>query len=367
MKRSRAAALFSAACIFGAFPATAEKGDKNWFMAQTEKAELMSVTATSELVEAQYDGKYLYPPINILDGTFSSSWCEAEKNGPGIGESVTVEFTGPVSFDEIQMVNGFAYRDYYMKNNRVKSFVLTQVAGEHFQQKEYTLADGIADYQSVRFALPQTARTLTLKISDIYKGTRYDDTCISDIRLLYKGKVIPFAGIERLKAAQEENSKQMLRISADKFEKDFFALFGNARTIYLKGDHGESGYIRRCGNMIADYHTGLGISILPVETRAEMAEKYKDPVFLEFFDPDSWEAAGGYAGYDYLCFVPGSYRSSQCELGNCRLIVTERVGYVTTKTAVIVKLDGTALFLNGVRYDVIPDGKVAELPFYYYY
>ncbi|MDE5614286.1 MAG: hypothetical protein K2I74_06520 [Treponemataceae bacterium] len=278
-----------------------------------------------------------------------------------------MEFPGPVSFYEIQMVNGFAYRDYYMKNNRVKSFVLTQVAGEHFQQKEYTLADGIADYQSVRFALPQTARTLTLKISDIYKGTRYDDTCISDIRLLYKGKVIPFAGIERLKAAQEENSKQMLRISADKFEKDFFALFGNARTIYLKGDHGESGYIRRCGNMIADYHTGLGISILPVETRAEMAEKYKDPVFLEFFDPDSWEAAGGYAGYDYLCFVPGSYRSSQCELGNCRLIVTERVGYVTTKTAVIVKLDGTALFLNGVRYDVIPDGKVAELPFYYYY
>ncbi len=54
-----------------------------WFMVQTEKADVKSVVATSELVEAQFDGKYLYPPINILDGDFNSTWCEADKNGSG--------------------------------------------------------------------------------------------------------------------------------------------------------------------------------------------------------------------------------------------------------------------------------------------
>ena len=76
----------------------------DWFMAQTDSAPVKSVIATSELVEAQFEGRYLYPPINILDGDFDSTWCEADKNGSGIGESITVEFAEPVSFDEIQIV-----------------------------------------------------------------------------------------------------------------------------------------------------------------------------------------------------------------------------------------------------------------------
>ena len=63
----------------------------NWFKAQSDSATIKSVTATSELVEAQYDGKYLYPPVNIVDGDFSSTWCEADQSGPGIGEAITIE------------------------------------------------------------------------------------------------------------------------------------------------------------------------------------------------------------------------------------------------------------------------------------
>ena len=55
----------------------------DWFMAQTNSADLYSVGASSELVEAQYDGKYLYPPINVLDGNFDTVWCEAEKVNNG--------------------------------------------------------------------------------------------------------------------------------------------------------------------------------------------------------------------------------------------------------------------------------------------
>ena len=157
----------------------AQEGDGNWFMAQTKQATVKSVIATSELVEAQFDGKYLYPPINILDGDFQTTWCEAEEDGPGIGESITVEFAEAVSFDEIQIVNGFATKDYYLKNNRVKKLLLTQVAGQHFQQKEYTLRDKKDGWQSISFDLPQTAQTITLKILDIYSGSKYDDTCLA--------------------------------------------------------------------------------------------------------------------------------------------------------------------------------------------
>ncbi|MDO4507143.1 MAG: nicotine adenine dinucleotide glycohydrolase, partial [Spirochaetales bacterium] len=160
-------------------------GQSKWFKAQSKSASVKSVTATSELVEAQFDGKYLYPPINILDGDFNSTWCEADQKGSGIGESITVEFAEPVSFDEIQIVNGFVSKDYYLKNNRVKTLRLTQVAKEHFQQKDYTLKDNVQDWQSIKFDLLQTAQTLTLEIRDVYRGSKYDDTCLDDIRLLY--------------------------------------------------------------------------------------------------------------------------------------------------------------------------------------
>ena len=61
------------------FAAGMSFAQSNWFMAQTEKAVAASVLATSELVEAQFSGKYLYPPINVLDGDFATVWCEAEK------------------------------------------------------------------------------------------------------------------------------------------------------------------------------------------------------------------------------------------------------------------------------------------------
>ncbi len=137
-----------------AIPASAQS---DWFMAQTDTAPLQSINATSELVEAQYEGQYLYPPINILDGDLSTAWCEAEQNGPGIGEEITIEFSTPVSFDEIQIVNGFSTKDYYKKNNRVKGIQLTQVAGKHFQQKDYTLADNRQGLQSIKSDLTQTA------------------------------------------------------------------------------------------------------------------------------------------------------------------------------------------------------------------
>ncbi len=230
--------LALAACLgYSAF------SQDKWFMAQTEAATVDSITATSELVEGQFDGKYLYPPINILDGKLATAWCEADAGGSGIGESLTIQLAAPVSFDEIQIVNGFVHEgDYYNKNNRVAVLTITQVAGEHFQQKKYQLKDKVETWQSVKFDLPQTAQTITLKIEAIFKGFRYDDTCISDFRLLYKGAVIPFRNVDAIRLVQEENSKAMLKTDIKGFSQAFYALF-KGEALYLLGPDGREGYV----------------------------------------------------------------------------------------------------------------------------
>ena len=357
-----------------------------WFMAQTEKADLKSVVATSELVEAQFDGKYLYPPINILDGDFNSTWCEADQNGSGIGESITVEFTEPVSFDEIQLVNGFASKDYYKKNNRVKSIVLTQVAGLHFQQKEYALKDDTQDWQSINFALPQTAQTITIKITEVYRGSKYDDTCLCDIRLLYKGKVIPFTGVAELKKVQEENSKLMLKSNKADFEKQFFALFYGNNCMYLKSQIDDSAIvITRNGSSYIQNVQELAGKYIKNGSKAEIVRQIKntgyayheyrngekDDFYLKVENDDyaSWfniafkESEKSDADY-LLIGWEGYGPRRRWSLGNFRIIETEYVDYVETTTATIIKIEGNTIYWNGVPYTVLTEKQVCDCRFY---
>jgi len=358
-----------------------------WFMAQTEKAEVKSVAATSELVEAQFDGKYLYPPINILDGDFSTTWCEADQNGSGIGESITVEFREPVSFDEIQLVNGFASKEYYKKNNRVKSILLTQVAGRHFQQKEYTLLDDRPSWQPIKFQLPQTAQTITIKITDVYKGTKYDDTCLDDIRLLYKGKVIPFTGVAELKKVQEENSKLMLKSNKADFEKQFFALFYGGNRMYLKSQIDNSAIvIIRNGSSSThiDNIQDAGGVFIKNGSKSEIIRQIKNTEYAysvydggeknDFYlqasndDYSKWfgeelDNAKDYGKSDapYILIGWDSYGwRKRWSVGNFRITETQFVDYVETKTVTIIKIDGNTIYWNGVPYTVLTEKQVYD-------
>lgn len=332
-----------------------------WFMSQTEKAPVESVLATSELVEAQFSGKYLYPPINVLDGDFSTVWCEAQKDGPGIGESITIEFSEAVSFDEIQIVNGFAHKDYYAKNNRVKTLTLTQTAGKHFQQKDYTLLDEKPDWQSIPFALTQTAQTLTFKIASVYKGAKYDDTCIGDIRLLYKGKVLPFENVETLKAVQEENSKLMLKNSEKDFKKEFYALFGGEYYLYLRNEKG--------GGFLVYEDPRLGFYM---EDCVFVKAMSKNDIFNKYFKygipPNIEMRLKDYKHENYDYIIPRISRRSywdetRFKLSNYRILKYETIQYVETVTAMLVKLDGKTVYLNGVKYTVLNSKRVIDVTY----
>ena len=350
---------FSAAVLTGALVFAA--GDSNWFKAQSKEARIVSASATSELVEAQFEGRYLYSPANMLDGDMSTTWCEAEKNGPGLGQVITFEFESPFSFDEIQIVNGFNYKNLYLQNNRVKKIQLTQVAKKHFQQKDYELVDNVQDWQSIKFEQLQTTQTLTIKILDVYKGTNFDDTCLSDIRFLCKGKVIPFKGVDELKAIQNENSKMLLNKDAKNFKKDFFALFkprtGAASTgdLILMPEKGDLVYqLVKDGDRLSYMKRSY---IYPVNQLEETKKwtggymgfadaKTKDVVNLY----DHPELAGN---AKYIAIEPNFwYDEPTFELKDYKIIKTEYIDYVITETATIVKLDGNNVFLNGVRYTV---------------
>lgn len=310
------------------------QAQENWFMAQTEKAEVSWISASSELVEAQYEGAYLYPPINILDGNFDTTWCEADEGGSGIGESIAIQLTEPVSFDEIQFVNGFASgNDFYHKNNRVAAVTLTQVAGKHYQQKQYNLEDNREEWQSITFEMPQTVQNLTITINNIFEGYKYNDTCFSDIRLLYKGEVIPFTNIETIRSVQEETSRKMLEETGSNFKELFYDLFTDNR-LYLKSK--DSSY-------------GNGYLFEVWDTSSDSKNLTKNNI--SFNDPE----ADGTTNYE-----PSYERPVGCQLNKYTIISYQTIDYVETKTIMTLKLDGDkGLYINGAYYMIMdPDNLV---------
>jgi hypothetical protein len=128
------------------------------------------------------DGKNEYIPKKAFDSKYDTAWCEGVK-GSGLSEWIKFDFAESDSFGStinvyrILIINGLAAsKELYFANNRVKKLEVEFSEGE---KRVIELRDGVLDYQSFVFHIK--AKWAKLTILEVYKGTKYDDTCISEI------------------------------------------------------------------------------------------------------------------------------------------------------------------------------------------
>ncbi|MCP4136402.1 MAG: hypothetical protein GY754_35860 [bacterium] len=148
-------------------------------------ANIERINASSILNENKNVNFY---PHNILkhnlykfpDNNITNPWIEG-KTDEGIGEYIEIQFDRVVTFDKIAVINGFNNEKWFNKNNRIKNLILeangkrqTLTLKDTIKLKEYELDDDIC------------ARSIKIIIGSIYKGTEFNDTCLSHIEFLYK-------------------------------------------------------------------------------------------------------------------------------------------------------------------------------------
>lgn len=158
-----------------------------------------NISATSE--------QKAYPVANLTDLNFATAWVAT--NG-GIGEKVIIEFKKPTLIEGFILVNGYHKSESaYLENNRIKSIHINIKGvrgGEQFEDdpiNENINFKGV-EYQALylermrqhpdaryyNIAYPYSkykATRIELEITGIYPGTKYNDTCISEI-FLFQGK-----------------------------------------------------------------------------------------------------------------------------------------------------------------------------------
>lgn len=118
-----------------------------------------------------------YGPKSMVDGSLVTAWIEGV-TGYGVGQWVKIQFQLPTKFDTIYLNNGYGKnRSVYKKNSRIKN---VNVAIANGQSWNYTLNDTNST-QYIKLPNPVTSKWVKLTIQSVYPGTKYMDTCLSEI------------------------------------------------------------------------------------------------------------------------------------------------------------------------------------------
>ena len=134
------------------------------------------VGASSELSESGTT----HSSERVLDGAWDTAWVEGS-GGQGIGERITLGFDGTYLVNGIRMAAGYQKSDYaYYNNSRPKELEIEFSDGSI---EMYTLGDSFGGEQVITFDEPKETNNIKITIKSVYPGTKYEDTCISEISL----------------------------------------------------------------------------------------------------------------------------------------------------------------------------------------
>ena len=146
-----------------------------------------------------------FSPTAAFDGLTETSWCE-NVEGDGIGEYIEFSLTkdvwgfsinngftrlpvkdwlfdinwGEIPFEESVRDDSNGIKDYFIQNNRIKKLSVTDLDGDILYTLELEDQRDSQTFPGVN--LPQG--TYRLVIEEVYRGTKWQDTCLGEITFL---------------------------------------------------------------------------------------------------------------------------------------------------------------------------------------
>lgn len=146
-----------------------------------------SIEASSYLT----DDYGAYNADNMIDGDYSTAWADGV-SGTGVGETITIHFDEKKMINSLDIVNGYT-KDWatYYKNGKVSSVKVDFGNDKVF---DYDMSyideeDNISESRDIAEKClckitcnePISTDQITITITGAVAGTKYDDTCISEI------------------------------------------------------------------------------------------------------------------------------------------------------------------------------------------
>ncbi len=142
--------------------------------------------ASSFLIERDTE----YSITNLTNISPETPWVEGVK-GWGIGENFIIKTWNDKSDNHILLMNGYISArnpHLYEENGRIKKI---EVKGVKSGKKKNFIVKDTPHPQSIDISFLSEPEDIKITILDVYKGTKYQDTCIH-FMILWSEKVIPW-------------------------------------------------------------------------------------------------------------------------------------------------------------------------------
>jgi hypothetical protein len=119
-----------------------------------------------------------YAAANAMDRKQSTVWVEGDTAGNGLGTTLEFDLGGTYTVTELHVWNGNWYTfDFWNRHNRVKELIITFSDGS---KETHVLKDEMV-MQVLKLKKPVSTSSVTLKINQVYRGTTFPDTVISEV------------------------------------------------------------------------------------------------------------------------------------------------------------------------------------------
>ena len=136
----------------------------------------MKVNCSSTLTDE--NKRFLYDIYNIFDNDDNTAWVKGTE-GEGVNEWIKFEFDKEYTVNRIDIISGYSKSsDIFKANNRVKKL---ELLFSDSTRVNLNLKDTM-DLQQVKIE-PRVTKSIKFIIKDIYKGSKYEDTAISEMKL----------------------------------------------------------------------------------------------------------------------------------------------------------------------------------------
>ncbi|MCP3922532.1 MAG: VWA domain-containing protein [Desulfobacterales bacterium] len=135
-----------------------------------------NLSVSSYLIEKNRP-KNAYAPENVFDGKKTTAWFEASPDD-GIGEWLKVTFSKSKKINKIGILGGYPKTNkLFKKNNRIKTAMLIFSNGD----TQILKFKDTKKMQYFNIETKQKTSYVKIVINSVYRGTRYRDTCITEL------------------------------------------------------------------------------------------------------------------------------------------------------------------------------------------
>jgi len=158
----------------------------------------------SSILKTEGINRFNYEPKNLFDNDLNTAWVEGVA-GSGVGEWVEIRFENGADIEAIGVINGYTKNEaIYNANNRIRKIRLDIEFLDDMSRNEDPDQKGLVDIilaekqfnelnRNVQapfiswladYGMSRSVSKIRLTVLEVARGTKYDDTCISELYLL---------------------------------------------------------------------------------------------------------------------------------------------------------------------------------------